>query len=81
MWTLAHLCPSDPVPQDDDDDSDDQIDSDNDDQDIALSEASEKDNGDSEEGEQGGGSLSRPQACPLRTEVEDQSTDALGPLP
>jgi hypothetical protein len=47
------------VPQDDEDDneadSDGQIDSDIDDQGAPLSEASEKDNGDSEEGKQGSG--------------------------
>lgn len=60
-WVLghgppAHLCPSVPVPQDDEDDNEDdsdgQIDSDMEDQGAPLSEASEKD---SEEGKQGSG--------------------------
>lgn len=50
--SAVSLCPP---PQDDDDDSDDQIDSDIDDQGAAVSVASEKDNGDSEEGERGSG--------------------------
>lgn len=50
QFTYVHLSL---YPQDDDD-SDDQNDSDIDDQDTALSEASEKDSGESEEGKQGG---------------------------
>lgn len=76
----AHLCPSVPVPQDDDDDSDDQIDSDIDDQGAARSVASEKDNGDSEEGKQGSEHPGpAPSLCSL-AELEHQSQIFLGPV-
>lgn len=69
----AHLCPSVPVLQDDDDDdddSDDQIDSDIDDQGAPLSEASEKDNRDSEEGKQRSGRpTSHPQPVLSRWDI------------